>query len=181
MFHTYSIWDSSKFTQIHRFDRGDERDPTENLMVRFGFGFGFSDNTYVFAMDPTTNHSFSMCSASSTVSDFVVRPHDIADTSGFTYNTGYRLPAEFKQTTVAKAFAICLCLTNWTLTVGSVYITALVVSRMLDANIMVAAVPFSALLIVPVVRSLYIDPTPSAGTSIGQSCIPSPLALRFVA
>ena len=81
------------------------------------------------------------------------------------------LQAEITQSAIAKAFVACLFLVNWTLTVGSVYVMALVVSGMLDANCMVAALPFSAPLTIPMVRSLYIN-SPPLGTSIGWSHVP---------
>ena len=125
-----------------------------------------------------------------TVGDFVVRSHDTAATSELTYDSGIGqvttevesrvLRGEIKQSAVAKSFAICLVLVNWMLTVGSVYVTALVTSGMLDANSVVAALPFSAPLTIPVVRSLYTN-SPPLGTSVGRSCIPSPFASRFVA
>jgi len=70
---------------------------------------------------------------------------------------------------IAKTFAICLFLVNWVLTVGSVYVTALVASKMLEVNSVVAALPFSASLTIPTVRSLYVD-SPPFGASIGQYC-----------
>jgi hypothetical protein len=81
------------------------------------------------------------------------------------------LLAEIKQSAITKAFAICLFLINWSSTVGSVYITALVASRKLEADSAVAALPFSTLLTVPAVRSLYFS-SPSLGISIGKSCVP---------
>jgi len=108
--------------------------------------------------------------------------------SEFTYDSGNGLvttevesrvlQGEITRSTIAKAFAIYLFLVNWTLTVGSVYITALVASRMLEANSVIAAFPFSAPLTIPTVRSLYID-SPPLGTSVGQSCVLSFLLPGF--
>ena len=117
-----------------------------------------------------------------TVGDFVVRSHDMAATSELTYDSGNGLVTtevesrvlrgEIMQSAIAKAFAICLVLVNWMLTVGSVYITALIASRMLDVSSVVAALPFSAPLTIPMVRSLYVGSLPS-GASVGQSFAPS--------
>ena len=119
-----------------------------------------------------------MFSVLDVLGDFVIHSHDAPDTSEFTYDSGNGLVTtevesrvlrvEITQSAIAKAIAVCLFLVNWMLTVGSVYITALVVSGMLDAKSVVAALPFSAPLTIPMVRSLYID-SPPFGISIGQS------------
>ena len=175
-----SIWDPPKFITEHSFDRYSEQyliDPFQ----RYGF------DAFVFATDPTTNHSIhiAMFGVHDTVGDFVVRSHDTAATSELTYDSGNGLVTtevescvlrgEIRQSSIAKAFAICLVLVNWMLTVGSVYITALIASRMLDASSVVAALPFSAPLTIPMVRSLYVGSLPS-GTPMGQFFVPS---LRF--
>ena len=77
------------------------------------------------------------------------------------------LRVEITQSTIAKVFAICMFFANWSLTIVSVYITALVAFGRLEASSMVAALPFSALLTVPVVRSLYIN-SPPLKISIGK-------------
>jgi len=171
----------------HTFNKYGKRGRAENPMVPFQH---YSFNAFVFAIDPTTNHSIRIATLGvlGILGDFVVRSHDVADTSEFTYNSGNGLVTtevesrvlrvEITRSAIAKAFAICLFLVNWALTVGSVYITALVASRMLEANSVVAALPFSAPLTIPMVRSLYaVSPPP--GTSIGQFCIPSFLPFRF--
>ena len=176
----YRTWDPPRFTMQHEFDECGKRDPTEHLMVPFQH---YSFNAFVFAIDPTTNQSvpIAMFGVLDTVGDFVIRSHDMADMSTFTYDSGNGLVAtevesrvlrgEITRSAIAKAFAVCLFLVNWTLTVGSVYVTALVASRMLDANSVAAALPFSAPLTIPMVRSLYIN-SPPLGTSIGPSRIP---------
>ena len=169
------------------FNRYGKRDPTENPVVLFE---RYSFNAFVFAMDPTTNRSVHIVTFGvlGTVGDFVIRSHDTADTTEFTYDSGSGLvttevesrvlQGEITQSAIAKAFAICLFLVNWMLTVGSVYITVLVASGMLATNSMVAAFPFSAPLTIPTVRSLYAD-SPPFGTSIGQFCVPSVASLSF--
>ena len=171
----------------HRFEECGKWDPSEYLMIRFQC---YSFNAFVFAIDPTTNNSVHITTFDvlDTLGGFVVRSHDVADTNEFTYDPGNGLVTmevesrllrgEITRSTIAKAFAVCLFLVNWMLTVGSVYITALVASGMLEANSMVAAFPFSAPLTIPTIRSLYID-YPPLGTSIGQSCVPSFLVFHF--
>jgi len=175
MLHACSIWDLPGFTVEHRFDKRGKWDHNEDLIVLFQ-PYGF--NTFAFAIDPTTNHSvhIAMLGVLDTMGDFVIRSHDAAHTNQFTYDSGNGsvtaevesrvLQVEITQSAIAKAFAICLFLVNWVLTVGSVYITALVALRMLETNNVVAALPFSAPLTIPTIRSLYIS-SPPLGTSLG--------------
>jgi hypothetical protein len=100
----------------------------------------YSFHAVAFAIDPTTNNSVhvAMFGVLDTIGDFVIRSHDAADTSKFTYESGDGLMstevesrvlrAEIKRSMIAKAFAICLFLGNWAMTIGSVYTTALVAS-----------------------------------------------------
>ena len=156
-------------------------DRTADLMVPFQ---RYSFDAFIFAVDPTTNHSvrIAMFGVDDTLGDFFIRSHDVADMSEFPCDSGNGsvtmeevesrlLHGEIKRSAIAKAFAICLFIANWTLTVGSVYITALVAARMLEANSIVAALPFGVPLTIPAIRSLYVD-SPPLGTSIGQSCDP---------
>jgi len=187
MFCVYSSWDPPGFTVEHRFDKRGKRDHNEDLMVLFQH---YSFTSFVFAIDPTTNHSVhvAMFGVLDTIGDFVIRSYDAAYPSQFTYDSGNGLVTaevesrllrgKITQSSIAKAFAVCLFLVNWMLTIGSVYITALVGSRMLEANSVVAALPFSASLTIPTIRSLYIS-SPPLGTSIGQSCVPLFLLFGF--
>jgi hypothetical protein len=141
--------------------------------------YGF--HAVAFAIDPTTNNSVhvAMFGVLDTIGDFVIRSYDTADTSEFTYEYGDGLMsaevesrvlrAEIKRSMIAKAFAICLFLGNWATTIGSVYTTALVASSRLEANSIATALPFSALLAIPAIRSLYSSPL---GVSIGEPIIP---------
>jgi len=183
----YSIWDPPGFTVEHKFDKHNKRDHNEDLMVLFQH---YAFNAFVFAIDPTTNHSvhIAMFGVLDTIGDFVIRSHDAAYASQFTYDSGNGLVTtevesrllrgKITQSVIAKAFAVCSFLVNWMLTVGSVYITALVAFRMLEANSVVAALPFSASLAIPTIRSLYIS-SPPLGTSIGQFCVPLFLLFGF--
>ena len=169
------------FITEQRFDRYGRRDPAENLMVPFQH---YSFNSFVFAIDPNTNLSIpiKIFGIRDTLGDFVIRSRDAAATSELTYDSGNGLittqvesrvlRVEITQSAIAKAFAISLFLVNWMLTAGSVYATALVAFRMLDANNVVAALPFSAPFSIPILRSLYVNSPPS-GTSVGQCPIVS--------
>ena len=115
-----------------------------------------------------------------TLGDFVVRSYDAADVTKFTYESedglvtmgveSRVLRVEIERSAIAKAFAICLFFGNWAVTVSSVYTTTLVVFGKLEANSMIAALPFSALLAIPTIRSLYIS-SPPLGSSVGKPCL----------
>ena len=139
----------------------------------------YSFDAFAFAIDPTTNQSVNIVTFGilDTVGDFIIRSHDAADTNKFTYDPGNGLvttevksrllQAKISRSAIAKAFAICLFFANWALAVGSVYVTTLAACRKLEANNVVAALPFSALLTIPTIRSLYID-SPLLEISIGK-------------
>jgi len=162
----------------HRFHKHGKWDPIEDFMVPFEH---YSFHAVAFAINPTTNNSvhISMFGILDILGDFVIRSHDAADTSKFTHESGDGLVSmevesrvlrgEIEQSVIAKTFAICLFLGNWAMAIGSVYITALVASERLEANSVVAALPFSALLAIPAIRSLY---SSSLGISIGEPIIP---------
>ena len=132
-----------------------------------------------FAIDPITNSSVQIAKFGiiDTLNDIVIRSYDAADTSNFTYESGgglvtvevesRALRAEIERSVIAKAFAVCLFTGNWAMTVSSVYTTALVVTDKLEANSVIAALPFSALLAIPTIHSLYAS-SPTSGSSIGK-------------
>ena len=181
-----SDWDPPGFTMQHRFDKRGKRDPTKDLTVPFRH---YTFNAFVFAIDPTTNRSVNIATFGilDILGDFVIRSHDAADTSEFTYDSGTGLVTmevesrllwvDITRSTVAKAFAICMFLGNWTLAAGSVYTTILVAFGRLDANSVIAALPFSNLLTIPAIRSLYVD-SPPLSISVGKPCMSSFLLFR---
>ena len=160
----------------HQFDKCGKWGPTQDLVVPFEhYGFHAS----AFAIDPLTNGSIqiAMFGIADTLGDYVIRSYDTADTTKFTYESGDGvvttevetrvLRTEIERSAIAKAFLICLFIGNWAVTVSSVYTTSLVVSGKLEANSMIAALPFSALLAIPAIRSLYTS-SPPLGFSIGK-------------
>jgi hypothetical protein len=150
----------------------------------------YSFHAFAFAIDPTTNSSVhvAMFGVLDTLADFVIHSHDAADTSKFTYDSGDGfittevksrvLRGEIKRSAIAKAFAVCLFLVNWALTIGSVYTTTLVASGKLGTNSMATGLPFSTLLAIPTVRSLCSGPPP-LGDFIGKSHTSSLPPFRF--
>ena len=171
-----SVVDPPRFTVEHQFDKCGKWDPTQDPLVPFGhYGFHAS----AFAIDPLTNRSvqIAMFGIADTLGDYVIRSYDVADTTEFTYESGDGvvttevesrvLRTEIERSVIAKAFMICLFIGNWAVTVSSVYTTALVVFGKLEATSVMAALPFSALLAIPTIRSLYIS-SPPLGFSVGK-------------
>jgi len=171
-----SVLDPLKFTMNHQFDKHGKWDTTQDLMVPFE---RYSFHASAFAIDPVTNNSvkIAMFGIADTLGDYVVRSCDAADAIEFTYESGNgltitevesrALQVEIKRSAIAKVFVICLFLGNWAATVSSVYTTALVVVGRLEANSMVAALPFSALVVIPTIRSLYTT-SPPLRFSVGK-------------
>jgi len=170
------VLDPLRFTMDHQFDKHGKWDPTQDLMVPFErYGFHAS----AFAIDPLTNQSvqLAMFGIADALNDYIIRSYDVAGTTKFTHESedglvtteveSRVLRAEIERSAIAKAFVISLFLGNWAATVGSVYTTALVVFGKLEANSMIAALPFSALVVIPTIRSLYIS-SPLLGFSVGK-------------
>jgi len=138
-------------------------------------------DTFVFVIDPTTNQSvrIPMLAVSGAIEGFVVRFHDGLAKSVFASDPGdglvnmevesHVLRMEIKPSAIALANAISLFLVNWLATVGSIYVTILVTSGRLERNNVVAAGPFSALVGIPTVRSLYVN-SPSLVSPVGELC-----------
>jgi len=171
-----SVLDPLKFTMDHQFNKHGKWDPTQDLMVPFEH-YGF--HTSAFAIDPLTNNSIQIATFCilDTLGDFDVRSYDATDTIKFTHESedglvtteveSRALRVEIERSAIAKVFVICLFLGNWAATVSSVYTTALVVVGKLEANSMIAALPFSALVVIPTIRSLYTS-SPPLGSSVGK-------------
>lgn len=162
------------FQTTHRIGTWTKRGYTEQLMVPFD---RYSLRIFAAAIDPTTNNSvhISRFVVAIPLGSFIVISDDV-DASKLAYipgngsSTQYPgsrvLNAEIRRSAIAQTFMISLALINWLLTIGSVYITALVVSRKVEANHPVAALPFSMMLTIPAVRAIYVEPPPLS-TSLG--------------
>ena len=174
-----SILDPPRFTTEHQFSKCGKWDLAQDLVVPFEhYGFHAS----AFAIDPLTNSSIQIATFGivDTLGNFVICSYDAADTTKFTYESegglatteveSHVIQAEIERSAIAKAFVICLFLGNWAVTVSSVYTTTLVVFGKLEANSMIVALPPSALLAIPTIRSLYIG-SPPLGSSVGRSCL----------
>ena len=161
----------------HQIDNDGGWDPVEQLTAPFD---RYMLRAQGFAIDPITNHSLPMgiSIVADTLGDFIILSRDVAATSEFSYDSGSglvimeveacALQAEIKRTAIAKTFIISLGLINWLLAASSVYVTALVARGSLEASSVVVALPFSALLTIPAIRSLRTAQSPPE-TSIGTS------------
>jgi len=120
-----------------------------------------------------------MLAVGGAIEGFVVRSHEGPAKNVFASDTGdglvnvevesHMLRVEIKPSAIALANAISLFLVNWLATVGSIYVTILVTSGRLERNNVVAVGPFSALVGIPTVRSLYVN-SPSLVSPVGESC-----------
>jgi hypothetical protein len=160
------VWDHLSFTTEHRVHKYDDMNPSAQPKISSGHYFF---DTFAFAIDPTRNSSVSiaMLAVGGAIEGFVVRSHDGPAKNAFASKPGdglakvevesHVLRVEIKPSAIALANAISLLLVNWLATVGSIYITILVTSGRLERNNVVAVGPFSALVGIPTVRSLYVS------------------------
>ena len=72
-----------------------------------------------------------------------------------------------KRSQLARAFTICLLFINTALTVGSVYVTLLVIVRREAVNDALLLLPVSTVLTIPALRSLYVG-SPPFGIYLGM-------------
>ena len=174
------------FQTTHRIGTSTKRGYTEQLMIPFD---RYSLRIFAAAIDPATNRSVHIVqfAVASPLGSFVILSHDV-DASQPTYIPGngpftphpgsHMLNAEIRRSAIAQTFMISLALINWLLTIGSVYITVLVMSGKMEADHPVAALPFSMMLTIPAVRAIYAEP-PSLSTSLGTFCIYRPMFFPF--
>ena len=73
-----------------------------------------------------------------------------------------------KRTPLARAFTLCLLLINWALTIGSTYVTLVVVIRGEGVHEGVLLLPVTIILTIPSLRGLYVG-SPPFGIYIGRS------------
>jgi hypothetical protein len=133
------------------------------------------------AIDPTTNRSVYIArfTVARPLGTFIILSHDVdaselapifKNSHATSYPGSRVLNAEIKRSTIARTFTLALALINWLLTIGSIYITALVASGKMEPNNAVAALPFSMMLTIPAVRAIYAEPSPLS-MSLGTTCI----------
>jgi len=135
---------------------------------------------FAFAIEKTTNKSVPILtfSARDGPDNFVLSSGDYPMNNHWTYNSGTG-PTEVvvesslieitvKRSQLAQAFTVCLLLINAALTVGSVYVTLLVIVRREGVNDAVLLLPATTILTIPALRSLYVG-SPQFGMYLGRS------------
>jgi len=166
------------FKTDHRIDAGAKRGHAEQLVIPFD---SYTLRTLATAIDPTTNRSVRIArfTVASPVGSFVVLSHDtdasksvLNEKGSLVSHVGSRvLNIEIRRSKISRVFTLSLTVLNWLLVIGSIYITALVSSGKMEASNGLALLPFSMLVTIPAVRSLYAEPPPLS-TSFGALRIP---------
>ena len=140
----------------------------------------FSFASSVFVIEKATNKSVPTVSFTpGKAADNFVVSFDVGTftKNNFAYDSGtgkvtakvqsrwIRFKAERKW--LARAFTLFMFLINWSLAIGSIYITLLVVLRREKMDTTVLLLPVTIVLIIPTLRSLF-DGSPPIGIYIGK-------------
>ena len=132
-----------------------------------------------FVIEKATNKSVPIVAfaAGDGPENFVVSFANTSTYSNFTYDSGTgptTVPVESsvvwigaKRSPLARAFTLCLFIVNWALTIGSVYITLLVLVGTGKMDPAVLLLPVTLVLTIPTLRSLYVG-SPPFGIYIGE-------------
>ena len=147
--------------------------------------YWFTSSAFVIEKATNTSVPIITFTAGEGPDNFVVSSTEEYTKNIFTYNSGAGpttvevqskvILVETKRSQLSKAFTMCLFIINWSLTVGSVYITValLVVPRKKEMEAAVFLLPVTVVLTVSALRSLYVG-SPPFGIFIGKFW-----ALRF--
>lgn len=129
-------------------------------------------NAFVFVIDKATNQSMHIIrfAAADPLSNFVTFSRDTETTNRFVYDPGNgtvmvdvesrALTLAISRSILAQAFTMCMLLVNWALTVGTLYMTLVVLVRKEKMNDAVLALPITMVLTIPVIRALFIGTPP---------------------
>ena len=129
----------------------------------------------IVVIDKATNKSLPIIAFEVTdlANYFVISSSDSSTTGGVLDDSGW-MWFEAKRSIFARAFTMCMFLINWALTMGSVYITILVVAlrkEKIDAAFLL--LPVTIVLTVPTLRGLYVG-SPPFGVYIGKFLVLRP-------
>ena len=145
-------------------------------------------NAFVFVIDKATNTSVHITrfTAADPLNNFVTFARDTETTNKFTYETGNgtvtvdvesrALVVTVSRSVLAQAFTMCMMLVNWALTVGTVYITLVMLVRREKMSDAVLALPITVVLTIPAIRALFVGSPPFGillGTTARNSIIRS--------
>ena len=129
-------------------------------------------NAFVFVIDKVTNESVHITrfTTADPLNNFVTFSRDTETVNDFTYETGNgtvtiqvesrALEVRVHRSILAQAFTMCMLLVNWALTIGSLYITLVMLVRRERMSDAVLALPITVVLTIPAIRSLFISSPP---------------------
>ena len=141
----------------------------------------YSINAFAFAIDKATNKSVHITrfTTADPLNNFVTFAHDMDTVNAFTYETGngtVTIQAESRalevvihRSILAQAFTMCMLLVNWALTIGSIYITLVMLVQRERMSEAVLALPITVVLTIPAIRGLFIG-SPPFGILLGALC-----------
>jgi len=183
----YSSQDGVHFQTDHRIGAGTEQGYVEQLMIPFD---RYTLRAFAAAIDPATNRSvyIAQFAVARSLGSFIILSQSVRtrelpyvyEDGHVSLRTGARvLNAEIKRSLIAQAFVLSLALVNWSLTIGTVYITALIASGKMETNGAVVALPISVMFAVLGIRGLYTGP-PMLSTSLGTYFPPSPVNISTI-
>ena len=140
----------------------------------------YSVSALAFVIEKGTNNSvpiatFAACQGSD---NFVISSVETPTARNYTYDPGTgQITVEVESSTIkitakrsqlAQTFTMCLLLINWALTIGSTFVTLVVVVRKERVHEGVLLLPVTLVLTVPALRDLYVG-SPPFGIFIGRS------------
>ena len=130
-------------------------------------------NAFAFVIDKATNQSVHITrfSTADPLNNFVTLAHDMDTVNAFTYETGngtsVTIQAESRalevvvhRSILAQAFTMCMLLVNWALTIGSIYITLVMLVKRERMSEAVLALPITVVITIPAIRALFIGSPP---------------------
>ena len=129
-------------------------------------------NAFAFVIDKATNQSVHITrfTTADPLNNFVTFAHDMETVNEFTYETANgtatiqaqsrALEVVVHRSILAQAFTMCMLLVNWALTIGSLYITLVMLVKRERMSEAVLALPITVVLTIPAIRALFIGSPP---------------------
>ena len=139
----------------------------------------YSHSAMVFAIEKATNKSLPIftSTAGQGANGFVTKSFDEQTETNWAHDSGTGsttvtvnaslITITVERSLLARAFTVCLLITNSALAVGAAYITLLAVIRREEVNDAVIFFPVTVVLTIPALRSLY-PGSPSFGIYLGR-------------
>jgi len=135
-------------------------------------------NAFVFVIDKATNQSVHITrfTTADPLNNFVTVSIDTETVNEFIYETengtvtiqaeSRALEVRIYRSILAQAFTMSMLLVNWALTVGSLYITLVMLVKREKMSEAVLALPITVVLTIPAIRALFIG-SPPLGILLG--------------